>query len=369
AVHAAAALAFLAWYVVLDASLREALLIAVAVLIVTCPCALALAQPAVATAVVGRLARHGILVVSPTALERLGAVDTVVFDKTGTLTMGRPTLRPDPQRPAEALALAAAIAANSRHPLARALAAAAPSETPADEVTEHPGLGLSWRDVRLGSRRFCGLPDDGDDDAAELWLARPGLPPVRFAFSDSLRPGARQTVAKLRHRGLKVVLLSGDRASAVAGVAAETGIDDWSAGLTPEAKLQRIGALSAAGRRVLMVGDGINDAPSLAAAHASMSPGDATDVASAAADALFRGPSLDGVAVALDAAQGAIGRMRANLAIALVYNLIAVPVAMLGLLTPPVAAAAMSASSLLVVLNAVRLGRDRASPASAGRRA
>ncbi|HEX2886456.1 heavy metal translocating P-type ATPase [Vineibacter terrae] len=364
-VHVVAALTFASWYFMGGASAHEAVLIAVAVLIVTCPCALALAQPAVATAVVGRLARDGVLVVSPTGLERLADVDTVVFDKTGTLTLGQPVLQPQPGRPAAALRAAAAMAANSRHPLARALVAAVPDVAPLDGVTEHPGLGLSHAGTRLGSRRFCGVPDDGAADSAELWLARDGHDAIRFAFTDALRPDAAQTVAALRARGLAVALLSGDRAPAVALVAAQVGIDDWQAGLTPDEKLERIRALAAAGRRVLMVGDGINDAPALAAAHASLSPGDATDVATAAADALFRGRSLAGVAVAVDAAQSASRRMRANLALALAYNLIAVPVAMAGLLTPPLAAAAMSGSSLMVVLNAIR--PVRAGPRPRGR--
>jgi Cu2+-exporting ATPase len=358
-VHALAAATFAVWFGAIGATAHESILVAVAVLIVTCPCALALAQPAVATAVVGALARQGVLVISPTALERLGTADTVVFDKTGTLTTGKPALKDDPRRPGDALAVAAAMAANSRHPLARALVAAASHVVPADGVTEHPGLGLACGAVRLGSRRFCGVPDDETDDSAELWLTRPGLPAVRLAFLDGLRPDAARTVAALRAGGRRVMLLSGDRAAVVAQVAAAAGIEEWQAGLTPEDKLARVNALGAAGRRVLMVGDGINDAPALAAAHGSLSPGDATDVASAAADALFRGPSLAAVTLVVDSAQHALRQMRVNLAMALIYNLIAVPIAMAGLLTPPIAAAAMSTSSLLVVLNAVRLGRGR----------
>jgi Cu2+-exporting ATPase len=282
-----------------------------------------------------------------------------VFDKTGTLTLGRAVLQPDPSRPAEALSMAAAIAANSRHPLARALVAAAPDPVAATDVTEHAGLGLSLGDVRLGSRRFCGVPEDASAEGSELWLARPGHEPVRFVFADELRPDAAATVTALKARGLAIELLSGDRAPTVARIAAGIGVEAWQADVTPEEKVRHVDRLAAAGRRVLMVGDGINDGPALAAAHASMSPGDATDVATAAADALFRGASLAPVHLAVDVAQGAVRQMRVNLAIALVYNLVAVPVAMMGVLTPPVAAAAMSGSSLLVVLNAVRLGRER----------
>ncbi len=358
AVHAMALATFAFWYFGNGADVSVATLAAVAVLIVTCPCALALAQPAVTTAVVGRLARQGILVISPTALERLGAIDTVVFDKTGTLTVGRPTLLDDATRSDAALRLAASLAANSRHPLARALCAAAPGVRPADGVVEHPGEGLAHGVVRLGSRRFCSVAEDNADDQAELWLARPDAPPVRFAFADALRPDALETVAVLRARGIHVMLISGDRTAAVERMAARTGIEDRQAGMSPEDKLALVKALTACGRRVLMVGDGINDAPALAAAHASLSPGDATDVATAAADAIFQGGSLLAIAAILDLAQRASRAMRVNLSLALIYNLVAVPVAVLGWLTPPIAAAAMSSSSLLVVLNAVRFGGD-----------
>ncbi|MBL8674199.1 MAG: cadmium-translocating P-type ATPase [Rhodospirillales bacterium] len=363
-VHVLAAATFVAWTAVLDASAREGLLAAISVLIVTCPCALALAQPAVATAAVGALSRMGVLVVSPTALERIGAVDTVVFDKTGTLTIGRPELLRDGAWEAGDLREAASLAAVSRHPLARALAAAAPDVAAADGVEEVAGRGLRSGDRRLGSRRFCGVPESAGGDQAELWLARPGREPVRFAFADPLRPDAAATVAALEARGLRVALLSGDRAPAVARVAAAAGIRDWTAGATPEDKLERIRKLTHAGRRVLMVGDGINDAPALAAAHASLSPGDATDVATAAADALFQGRSLRAVSATVDLAQRATRAMRVNLALALVYNVVAVPLAMAGGLTPPVAAAAMSGSSLLVVLNAIRAGRAPSGEAS-----
>ncbi|HJQ59211.1 MAG TPA: heavy metal translocating P-type ATPase, partial [Vineibacter sp.] len=252
-VHALAAVTATFWYVALDSSGHVAILAAVSVLIVTCPCALALAQPAVATAVVGRLAHRGILVVSPTALERLGAVDTVVFDKTGTLTLGKPVLQAGSGAPTEALRLAASLAANSRHPLARALVAAAPGVSPADGVTEHAGLGLSCGDVHLGSRRFCGVPEDSSGETLELWLTRPGTDAIRFAFDDALRPDAAETVAALRACGLHIQLLSGDRAPVVARVAATIGINDWQAGLTPEDKLARIRTLAGFGRRVLMV--------------------------------------------------------------------------------------------------------------------
>ncbi len=354
-VHLLALTTFLAWWLVGDLGARDSLLIAAAVLIVTCPCALALAQPTVATVAIGRLARRGVLTVSPTALERLGDVDLVIFDKTGTLTRGKPVLLDDATRPDDALQIAAQLAASSRHPLARALVAAAPDVRPLPNVQEHPGQGLSCGELRLGSRRFCGVAEDGAADAMELWLVRPGEAAVRFVFEDVLRADAADTIAALKTRGLAIMLLSGDRAPTVRRIADALGIEAWQAGLTPDQKLARVAELVAAGRKPLMVGDGINDAPALAAAHASMSPGEAADVATAAADAVFQGEALMAVADTLALAKAALAGMRRNVALAILYNTVAVPVAMSGLLTPPLAALAMSSSSLLVIASALRL--------------
>ncbi len=262
-VHMLAAAAFGVWVWGFGLTVHDGLLIAAATLIVTCPCALALAQPAANAAAVAALARRGALVVSPTALERLASVDMVVFDKTGTLTVGRPTLLDRHTLTPADIAMAASLAANSRHPLARALVQASSDVVPADGVVEHPGQGLAAGDVRLGSRAFCGIAEKAADDAgSEIWLARPGRRPVRFVFADALRPDAGQTVQALKQRGLEVQLLSGDRAPAVAAVAADLGLDAWEAELTPELKLRRIEAMIAAGRRPLMVGDGITTRPS-----------------------------------------------------------------------------------------------------------
>ncbi|MBX3499060.1 MAG: cadmium-translocating P-type ATPase [Alphaproteobacteria bacterium] len=354
-VHLLALATFLAWWLLGDEGARMALVTAVSVLIVTCPCALALAQPTVATVAIGRLARLGVLTVSPTALERLGDIDLVVFDKTGTLTCGKPVLLDDPARSDDALRQAARLAVASRHPLARALVAAAPDARPLPGTQEHPGEGLRCGALRLGSRRFCGVAEDAESDAMELWLARPNEAPVRFAFDDVLRGDAAACVAALKARGLEVMLLSGDRAPAVRRIAEAVGIERWQAGLSPDAKLARIAQLVAAGRKPLMVGDGINDAPALAAARASMSPGEAADVASAASDAIFQGEALMPVVETLDLAKGAARLMQRNVALAILYNTVAVPVAMAGLLTPPLAALAMSSSSVLVIANALRL--------------
>jgi P-type Cu2+ transporter len=362
-VHLLAAITFIGWFGFAGVGWQPALLNAIAVLIITCPCALALAVPVVQVVVSNRLLRQGILLKSATALERLTAIDTVVFDKTGTLTTGQLTLIPDPARPAESLALAASMAQVSRHPLARALVHAMPDAEAAHKAVEHPGQGLSlastYGEIRLGSRTFCGLSDHSPDCAPELWLAIPGRSPIRFSFSDALRPDAATVIETLQKRGLQVQLLSGDRQAAVAHVAGRLGIPDWQASCTPASKEQHLSALRAAGRHVLMVGDGLNDAPALATADVSLSPSSAADVSLTAADAVFQGDRLAPVLELLTVARRADRLVRQNIAIAIAYNLLAVPLAMAGLVTPLIAAVAMSSSSLLVIGNAMRLSRGR----------
>jgi P-type Cu2+ transporter len=342
---------------------QPALLTAVAVLIITCPCALGLAVPAVQVIACGRLMRRGILLKSATALERLAAVDTVVFDKTGTLTLGCLELRREGAPDAPALRAAASLAAASRHPLSQALCRACPEAPAARGVREEAGAGLSVAtpagEVRLGSRAFCRIDAGADDGLPELWLARPGLPPARFVFADAPRRDAAAVVHQLRRRGLRVVLLSGDRPRIVAATAADLGIAEWQAGIGPEGKCAALAALAAARRKTLMVGDGLNDAPALATAHVSMSPATAADVSQTAADIVFQGVALGAVVEALDAARRAGRLVRQNIAFAIAYNACAVPLAMLGWVTPLLAAAAMSSSSLIVVGNALRLSRSR----------
>ena len=297
-VHLAALGTFLVWRFAIGVPWQQALLDAVAVLIITCPCALALAVPVVQVIASGRLLRQGILIKSPTAIERFATVDTVVFDKTGTLTRGRPELVQDGSWTAADLAEAAALALASRHPLACALAGACPTARIADDVQEIPGSGLVAGAIRLGSRSHLGLDIDPHAGGAgpELWLARSDRPPVRFAFIDEPRPDAAAIVASLLRRGLAVELLSGDREPAVRALAAAIGITHWRAACPPAAKVARLAELVAAGRKVLMVGDGLNDAPALAAAHVSMSPSTAVDVSQTAADVIFQGRRLAPVA-------------------------------------------------------------------------
>ncbi len=355
-VHVTALASFLFWWLWGGMPVADALLIAIAVLIITCPCALALAIPVVQVVASQRLMKSGLLLKSGDALERLRDIDIVVFDKTGTLTMGRPQLiaKPDPA----ALRIAAGIAANSRHPLSLALARAgapAPLLTPVEEVAGH---GLLWHgpegDWKLGSAAFVGLAEDSAIQQ-RLWLADPAGKRWAFDFADSLRPDAAATIAALKRQGLKVEICSGDRTGPVAELARQIGIGDYRAEMNPAAKVRHLEDLARAGHRVLMVGDGLNDAAALAAARVSLAPAGGADISQAAADLVFQGESLRAVLEALAVARSANRLMRQNLALALTYNLAAVPLAVMGEVTPLVAAIAMSSSSVIVTANALRL--------------
>lgn len=362
AVHVTALVTFLWWYFVAGVPVAAALLTASAVLIITCPCALALAVPVVQVIATGRLFRSGALLKSPTALERLADVDTVVFDKTGTLTEPVLALERGAGFDERALKVAASLAVSSRHPLARSLAAASGPVAMAEGTVEVPGMGVRAGDVMLGSWGFVatdGRVKPGHDGVEvkgpELWLARPDVPPVRFAFVETLRVDAAATVARLRALGLEVRLLSGDRASAVATVGKALGIGDWQAERTPMQKVAAVEALAASGRKVLMVGDGLNDGPSLAAATVSASPTTAADLSQTVADVVFQGAKLAPVAAVIETARRARSVMRQNLGLSIAYNVLMVPLAVTGYVTPWLAAAAMSSSSLLVMLNSFRL--------------
>ena len=335
---------------------------AIAVLIITCPCALALAVPVTQVVATGRLFRRGVLVKAADGLERLAAVDTVVFDKTGTLTLGEPRLADDAGISDTALAIAASLAVASRHPYARAVVLAFEARgvrvVRAANVNETAGAGLSatidGRDVRLGSARHCGI-DAADGATATLWLRDGEAPPLALPLVDPLRPDAVRTVARLKERGIALEVLSGDRAEAVAAVAEAVGIDVWRAAQRPDDKIRRIEALKAEGRHVLMVGDGLNDAPALAAGHTSISPSTAADISQTAADAVFQGEALSAVPETLVVARAAQRLSLENFAIAIGYNIVFVPLAMSGLVTPLIAAVAMSASSIAVTANALRV--------------
>jgi Cu2+-exporting ATPase len=300
------------------------------------------------------------LIKHSTALERLAEVDTVVFDKTGTLTEGTPKLTNPESYDRTQLSVAAALGQGSSHPLSVALikAAEALGIEPAEvrDIQEIPGYGTqgTWdgRAVRLGRASWVGAPQAQQTAA---WLSISGEEPYGFSFTDALRPGVEDVVAKLHDQGMDVILLSGDTTNAVERLAGELGIKNWVAEALPEDKANRVAGLARDGRKVLMVGDGLNDTAALAAAHVSISPATALDAARVASDIVLLGRDVTPIAEALQTARKATRRIRENFQIATAYNVIAVPLAIAGFATPLIAALAMSTSSITVSLNALRL--------------
>ncbi len=355
AVHLLAALSFAGWMLA-GAGIHQALLIATAVLLITCPCALGLAVPAAQVVACGALMRRGILVKDGSALERLAEADRVIFDKTGTLTLGRPEpinlalLTPE-EKP-----IVLTLARASGHPLSIALAATLQRQGVVaaiiEDMVEIPGVGVRGlcrgRTVALerpsGAGAWTGLATEFSTGSNRVLLT----------FADALRPDAVATTVQLRAMGLEPIIVSGDRPQALHAIALAT--DMLATGrMTPQAKLAMIERLKAQGHRVLMVGDGLNDGPALAAGHVSLAPSSASDVSQLAADAVFLGDSLAPVAIAVRAARRTLAVVRQNFALAIGYNVLAVPLAIAGMVTPLVAALAMSGSSIIVVANALRL--------------
>ena len=365
-VHAAALLTMLGW-VAFGASWHDAIITAIAVLIITCPCALGLAIPAVQTVASGAMFRSGVLLNSGDAIERLAEVDRIVFDKTGTLTLPELDVTNAAAIPQAEFALAGRLALSSHHPVAAAVARAAGANKPLAGIEEVPGQGvrglLGEIEIRLGRPSFC----DADRQANEILCSDPEASVVAFrhgndchvfAVRQRLRSDAADAVAKLMRAGIAVEILSGDREPAVKHASHLLGIHEWRAGVTPADKIARIDELKRQDFKVMMVGDGMNDAPALAAAYVSMSPISATHLSRATADLVFLGDRLAPVVTAIGFSRKALRLMRQNLWLAAGYNVLAVPLAIAGLATPLVAAAAMSGSSLVVILNALRAHRS-----------
>lgn len=368
-VHASALLTFLGWMFV-GIGWHDSLIIAITVLIITCPCALGLAVPAVQVVAAGALFRSRVLLGSGDALERFAQADTIVFDKTGTLTLPRSGVLNIAAVDPELADLAGRMALSSKHPLAQALAKALGANVPVSNATEEAGSGV--RAEIDGESAFFGRPALAglEQEAEALALAMPGASMIGvrigvraalFAIGQEIRPDAGQTLQILRENGYAIEILSGDHEAAVAEVAAALGVEHFASAMKPADKIARLEALQREGRKVLMIGDGLNDAPALAAAHVSLSPIHAAHIAQAAADALFIGDELAPVAAALDIARRARQAMIQNLWLAVIYNLLAVPLAIAGYVTPLIAALAMSGSSVLVTLNALKVGWRRKS--------
>jgi len=356
-VHLLAFAAFIYWQFY-TGDTRLAIGIATAVLIITCPCALGLAVPAVMTAASGRLFRSGVLIRDGAALERLVDIDTVIFDKTGTLTTGEMTIMQAPK--CEALNLAAALSVYSDHPLSKAVAKfATVHDMPAvSDVVEHAAKGLEAKSggirIRLGRAEWIGCePIEG---YVQTWFQIGNQEPVVFLFEDCIKPSCKIAISRLQARGLKIVMLSGDTQSATDRLAQKLGITRAIGGVLPEEKLSIVQSY---GKHVLMVGDGLNDTAALAAAHVSMSPAQAIDAARAASDFVLIKDDLTLIDDCITLSISAKRRMLENFSIAAGYNLIAVPIALVGLATPLLAALAMSASSICVSLNALRITRGQ----------
>jgi Cu2+-exporting ATPase len=356
AVHSLAAMGFIGWMIA-GAGVHQSLLIATAVLLITCPCALGLAVPAAQVVACGALMRRGVLVKDGSALERLAETSTIIFDKTGTLTLGRPEPANLDMLGSDDQSIVLALARVSRHPLSAALARALERQgaMPAvlSDIVERPGIGVEalWSGAPVALGRPAGkIAWQG----LATEFVRAGQPSLLLTFEDALRPDAAEAITLLRAQGLKAMIASGDRPEALEPVARATGLLA-TGNMRPEDKLALIARLTNHGEKVLMIGDGLNDGPALAAGHASMAPSSASDVSQLAADAVFLGDALAPVPAAILAARRTIRVVRQNFALAIGYNVLAVPLALGGLVTPLGAALAMSGSSILVVANALRL--------------
>lgn len=369
-VHVLAAAAFIGWVFWGGMAWQDALLIASTVLIITCPCALGLAVPVVQVLAVSHLMKRRVMVKSGDALERLAKIDTAVFDKTGTLTTGTPHLV-TPLAP-DALAIAASLARNSSHPLSRAVAQSYDGPLiPLTDTAEEPGQGLSATHngvpIRLGRAAWCQVPPDLDvhtlaqhpDIDLHLWYVYGDGAPVFMGFRDALRNDARDTLALFQKAHIDVHIVSGDTAERAATIGQMLGIAHTQGGCTPQDKYTIVKSMADQGHTVLMVGDGLNDAPVLSAAQASMSPSTALAITQNAADIVFTSPGLGVVYETWRVARRANQLVRENFILAIVYNALAIPLAVAGHVTPLIAALAMSGSSIIVIANSYRVRREQ----------
>ncbi len=360
-VHLIALITFAIWCFVFGIGWHHALLNAAAVLIITCPCALALAVPVVQIVAAGRLLKQGILIKNSEALEKLNKVDTIVFDKTGTLTVGKPKLVANDQIVGEKiLQLSASMAAASKHILSQALVQNFKGEILNLEVKEIAGMGLianyNGEEMRLGNTRHCQqtIEVKDDDSLSKIYFKYQNQITI-FTFQDQLRSDAEAVIKQLKNYNL--ILLSGDKKSVVEATTKQLGIKEYYFEKTPDQKLEILKKLKAANKNILMVGDGINDAPSLMLADVSISPSSASDISKNIADIIFQNEKLQPILEAIHTAKKSNQIIKQNLGFALFYNLIAVPFAMMGFVVPLFAALAMSSSSIVVVLNALRIKR------------
>jgi len=362
AVHLLALATFIGW-MIMGGGWHQAAYAAVAVLIITCPCALGLAVPIVQVVAAGKLFSEGIMVKDGVALEKLAEIDYAVFDKTGTLTLGLPVLKGDRNPKYDNTQLAASLASFSHHPYSQAIVEQSRNEgislLKLSGVKEVPGSGIAGNfnghEYRLGKAEWAVNNESVAPELAGVVLARDGDALETYEFQDQLRPAAASTIEALRKQGIEVEILSGDHEKNVVRIANALGGVAYSAGITPKEKVDRLQQLSKQGHKTLMVGDGINDAPALASAHVSMAPASAADVGRNVSDMIFLRDSLAAVPRAIAVSKMAKRLIEQNFGLAIAYNMIAVPLAIAGYATPLIAALAMSSSSILVTLNALRL--------------
>ncbi|MBT5185950.1 MAG: cadmium-translocating P-type ATPase [Kordiimonadaceae bacterium] len=371
-VHILSAATFLGWFIFSSIGWELSLINAIAVLIITCPCALGLAVPVVQVVASSRLFKSGVLVKAADGLERLAEIDTVIFDKTGTLTLGQPELaNGDDEDVTEFnLEIAASIAKSSSHPLCRALIVAChdrdiPTIATKSEIREEPGMGLegtvNGTEVWLGNREWCGIDANylPNNRYSELWMKVKDEKPVLFCFKDRMRSDAHDVVQWFIRRKMKVILLSGDRKDVVEEAAEELGLSHFKHSCKPQDKIETIERMKENGDKILMVGDGLNDAPALSAAHVSISPSTAAEVSQNAADFIFQSQKLESIVRAYQISVQSRKLVFSNFALAAIYNVVAVPFAAAGMLTPLIAAIAMSLSSIVVTSNALRLNFEK----------
>lgn len=358
-VHSMALIAFLGWWLIGGIGVQESIMIAVTVLIITCPCALGLAVPVVQILATTTMMKKHILVKSGDALERLADIDTALMDKTGTITIGKPVLQPPYDE--DVLKIAASLAVHSHHPLSQAIVNAHKGELyNCADVNEIAGQGLQgvWngKTVRLGSRAWISPAFSDEARDIELWLDIEGSAEAKcFYFKDRLRDDSIEIISKLQSEGINVIMLSGDQESIVKDVAEQCGIKTYYAQISPIEKFNLMEELKAKGHKIMMIGDGLNDAPTLAGADISIAPSTAIDMAQNSADVIFMGDKFSPVYDVYKTAKQTQKLVSQNFILAVMYNMIAIPLAIAGMVTPLIAAIAMSGSSLIVIGNSFRL--------------
>jgi Cu2+-exporting ATPase len=339
-------------------NLTQGLINAISVLIITCPCALGLAVPVVQVIASSKLMAQGILLKTGNALEKLSGIDTVVFDKTGTLTIGKPQLLNQNDFTKKELEVISAMAAKSKHPLSQAIVATVGQSDISLKVTEEEGMGLKAKykgaEIRLGNRKWCEVKNQVRDQYTEVWFKSGNNKEKRLIFLDKLKEDATKVVAWAKSKKFACWILSGDKALIVSKIARECGIENYKSEVTPKDKYKFIDELTRQGKKVLMVGDGLNDSAALKAAYVSMSPSSGLDITQNAADIVFHS-KLKPVVTSYDTAVFAQTLVKQNFFLSFAYNAVTIPIAMAGFVTPVLAAIVMSLSSIMVVVNSMRL--------------